>query len=361
MNQYPDRNRAGGNPQNRPAAPSQNGQRTPDPRREAARRAYLAKRRKQKRRARIILTVAALVILALLITLVVLIVKGIAAAIRGGEDPGKDSSTDTLPAWSESVSTDGTEVQTDSETRQTQGEVQTTEPVIDDEPVYELDFKTDLSIYEIYMDPADRDSYLVLVNPSHPLGANDEPDDLIDVANTRTDGRAMQKMRKTAEKALEALYAEVYAEGMISAASPSGYPLSVTSAYRDYGTQNYLFNQYTQNEMAANPKLSQAQAEAIVETYSCRPGTSEHQTGLCCDMHNLAGADVSFAKQEVAGWLEENAWKFGFILRFPENKVKETGISYEPWHFRFVGRYHAYRIHEAGLCLEEYIEQLNNN
>ena len=73
-------------------------------------------------------------------------------------------------------------------------------------------------------------------------------------------------------------------------------------------------------------------------------------------MHNLPGADVSFANQEVYKWLRENAWKFGFILRFPEDKTEITGYSFEPWHYRFVGRYHAQKIHEGGLCLEEYLQ-----
>lgn len=73
-------------------------------------------------------------------------------------------------------------------------------------------------------------------------------------------------------------------------------------------------------------------------------------------MHNLPGADVSFANQEVYKWLRENAWKFGFILRFPEDKTEITGYSFEPWHYRFVGRYHAQKIHKGGLCLEEYLQ-----
>ena len=111
--------------------------------------------------------------------------------------------------------------------------------------------------------------------------------------------------------------------------------------------------------MKNNPSLSREQAEAIVMAYSCKEGTSEHQTGLCCDMHDLSGADISFANSDIYPWLRENAWKFGFILRFPEDKVDVTKISYEPWHYRYVGRYHAQKIHESGMCLEEYVSKLN--
>ena len=76
-------------------------------------------------------------------------------------------------------------------------------------------------------------------------------------------------------------------------------------------------------------------------------------------MHNLGSADVAFAKKDAYLWLRDNAWKFGFILRFPEDKQEITKISFEPWHYRFVGRYHAKAIYDAGLCLEEYLEQMN--
>ncbi len=215
------------------------------------------------------------------------------------------------------------------------------------EGTYDLDFKADLSAYEQYMDPADRDGYLVLINNDHTVDAKFIPNDLVDVVNTRKDGRATQKMQRTAAKALEAMYLEMAANGITD--------VSVTSAYRTYEYQSSLFNTYTAQEMKANPKLTLEQAQTITATYSARPGTSEHQSGLCCDMHNLSSADVAFAKKDAYKWLSENAWKFGFILRFPEDKVDVTQISFEPWHYRFVGRYHAKAIHDAGLCLEEYL------
>ena len=67
--------------------------------------------------------------------------------------------------------------------------------------------------------------------------------------------------------------------------------------------------------------------------------------------------DESFANYAVFAWLRENAWKFGFILRFPSDKVEITGYDYEPWHYRFVGRYDAYMIQKDNLCLEEYVAQ----
>ncbi len=221
------------------------------------------------------------------------------------------------------------------------------EPVAPEVPV---EFVSDLAAYEEYMNPADRDGFLTLVNGSHLLDENYLPGDLTDLKDTRKDGRAVQKMVKTAAMALEAMFIELRANGYTD--------VSVTSAYRAYSYQQYLFNMYTDQEMAQNPSLTRAQAEAITETYSARPGTSEHQTGLCCDMHNLGSADQAFANKEAYKWLKENCWKFGFIIRFPEGKEDITGISFEPWHYRFVGRYHAKAIYESGLCLEEYLQTL---
>lgn len=133
--------------------------------------------------------------------------------------------------------------------------------------------------------------------------------------------------------------------------------VSVTSAYRSYRYQVQLFEQ----RVAMYPSLSRAEAEARAATVVAIPGSSEHQSGLCIDMHNLAAADISFANTASFKWMSENAHKFGFILRFPEDKVEITGISYEPWHYRYVGRYHATRIYESGLCLEEYMALYGNS
>lgn len=208
-------------------------------------------------------------------------------------------------------------------------------------------FLTDLSSYEEYMNPQERDAYLLLVNPTHLLTKDDIPDDLIEVIDTRKD-RSPEKMRLYPAKALEAMFIELRANGYTD--------VSVTSAYRSYNTQNYLYNLYTENEMNENPSLTREDAEKIVSTYSARPGTSEHQSGLCADLHNLPYADVAFAEEEAAQWLAENCWKFGFIVRFPLGKEEITTYNYEPWHFRYVGRYHAYQIDQSNLCLEEYLE-----
>ena len=205
-------------------------------------------------------------------------------------------------------------------------------------------FMSDLSAYEEYMNPSGN-KYLSLVNYITPLSSSYIPDDLIDVADTRSD-RAKVQLREYAAKALEALFIEMRANGIMD--------VSVTSAYRSYEYQKQLHNSYIQNEMATYG-LTWAEAKQKVITYSSEPGTSEHQTGLCVDMHNLPSADISFARTEAYKWLKENAHKFGFILRYPEEKMNVTQISFEPWHYRYVGRYHATKMYESGMCLEEYV------
>lgn len=206
-----------------------------------------------------------------------------------------------------------------------------------------IDFKANLAAYEQYMNPADRDAYITLINVSHKLSADYIPSDLINLVDTRKDGRNTQQMRLYAAKSLEAMFIEMRACGITD--------VSVTSAYRSYSYQRQLFEQ----RVAMYPSLSRADAEAKAATVVTYPGSSEHQSGLCADLHNLSSADISFGKTSAFAWISANAHKFGFILRYPEDKVAQTGISYEPWHYRYVGRYHATRIHTEGLCLEEYV------
>ena len=93
------------------------------------------------------------------------------------------------------------------------------------------------------------------------------------------------------------------------------------------------------------------------------PGFSEHHTGLAVDLalfNSEDGTSEDFDGKGKYSWIIENAWKYGFILRYPEDKKSITGIGYEPWHLRYVGIPHAYYISKNGLCLEEYIDLLQS-
>ena len=172
------------------------------------------------------------------------------------------------------------------------------------------------------------------------------------------------KLYRDAEEALEAMMQDMRALGFKD--------VQAQSAYRDYADQQKLFNNYVNEEM--NKGLSREEAERIANKYSATPQNSEHRTGLCVDffipsvMYELENYghegkfpnDVGFAETETFTWLKENSWKYGFILRYPEDKVDITGYSYESWHYRFVGFDVASIIHQTGLCYEEYLEIFGN-
>jgi D-alanyl-D-alanine carboxypeptidase len=167
-------------------------------------------------------------------------------------------------------------------------------------------------------------------------------------------------------------------EEMAAAGVANG--LYVTSAYRSYAYQRALFDKYLKDEMgtiSANAyahlgfdyiqsnylgkgatKLSRADAERVVLSYSAYPGTSEHQTGLCVDfITDSMGGELTtaFENTEAFAWLVQNAYQFGFILRYPKGKETVTGYTYEPWHYRFVGREVATDIYFGNLTLEQYL------
>lgn len=210
-----------------------------------------------------------------------------------------------------------------------------------------VDYKNDISEFLEYIEPENKYEYVFLVNPANTLDADYIPDDLTDCGHTRNDGRAVQKLRLAAAKALQAFLAEGKQYGVDD--------VSVTSAYRSYEYQDYLFNVYFDRDWASGRFSTKEECEKHVLTYSTKPGTSEHQSGLCLDMHNLPSAEESFGSTKEAKWLAENCYRFGFILRYPEGKTDITGITYEPWHFRFVGREAATEMHSLGLTLDEYV------
>ena len=206
---------------------------------------------------------------------------------------------------------------------------------------------SDLSGYEQYFNPPNEspDEYIVLINQANPLEPQDYvPPDLVDTEDTR-EGRDVQKLRLYPAMAVKAFLIEARANGFTN--------ISITSGYRSYGLQIYLFNQ----EVERLRPTQGDNAEALAATSVAYPGQSEHQSGLAVDMHSYTTADQDFGDTPGGRWLAENAHHFGFILRYPKDKTEITGIKYEPWHFRYVGRFHATKIYESGLCLEEYWER----
>lgn len=116
--------------------------------------------------------------------------------------------------------------------------------------------------------------------------------------------------------------------------------LWITSGFRSYSYQNYLYNSYVARD-----------GRAAADRYSARAGHSEHQTGLAIDLNN---ASSYFNNSKEADWIEKHCAEYGFILRYPEGKESKTGYQYESWHVRYVGKDLAKKIMNSGLCLEEY-------
>ena len=142
-----------------------------------------------------------------------------------------------------------------------------------------------------------------------------------------------------------------YLQEMFDAARADGiYPI-VREGYRTEEEQQEILDDKIQAYI--NEGYSQWRAERNAKEWVALPGTSEHQLGIAVDIN----ADKSkCTNDDVYAWLAENAYKYGFILRYPLDKQEITGTSYEPWHYRYVGVEAAQEIYEQGICLEEYFE-----
>lgn len=136
---------------------------------------------------------------------------------------------------------------------------------------------------------------------------------------------------------------------------------TIVSGHRDLAYQVGLFqrkiNQYKQFGLDA--QAAEERAKQIVAV----PGESEHHTGLALDLPSRKhpALETSYLDTPQGAWLKEHAWEYGFVIRYPADKVDITGISYEPWHIRYVGLPHSAVMQRENWCLEEYIEALRQN
>lgn len=132
----------------------------------------------------------------------------------------------------------------------------------------------------------------------------------------------------------------------------SGIYPTVSSGYRSIEAQQQLLDEKTHSYQSKGYPLMVAQA--LAARWVAQPGSSEHQLGLAVDINQEPGKSTAW---EVYLWLEQNAWQYGFIYRYPPDKTDLTGFENEPWHYRFVGTEAAAVIQEKGICLEEYLDE----
>ncbi len=217
-------------------------------------------------------------------------------------------------------------------------------PAETEQPKYQYSYSIDISPYLSSITSEN----LLLANKQNPLGESYKPN-VVDLT-CPTDGEK-QQLQYDAAQALYAMMAEMRADGITD--------VFVTSSYRTYAHQNWLYyTYYLEQERSKNPSLSEEELLALVSAYSSRPGESEHQTGLCIDFstESIGGeVNASFEGTAAFTWLQKNAYKFGYIIRYPKDKTAVTGYQYESWHYRFVGRDAATEIHMQNLCLEEFL------
>ena len=140
---------------------------------------------------------------------------------------------------------------------------------------------------------------------------------------------------------------------MFDAARAEGLGLFVADGYRTAETQQQILE--GKIEAYKNEGYSSEEAEKKAKEWVAVPGTSEHQLGLAVDINADKSQSTS---EEVYEWLSKNAYKYGFIQRYPEDKTDITHTIYEPWHYRYVGNDAAFEIFSQNICLEEYIETL---
>lgn len=177
------------------------------------------------------------------------------------------------------------------------------------------------------------DDVTVLVNKLHEIPKGWKPDDLEDVIDCH------QQLRHEANEAYTKFY---------QAAKAKGIAIYTISGYREPETQQL----YWDNSVKVF-------GEEHAVQYNAYPRRSEHELGLCVDISYTTEGDrlsEKVADSALGKFIESDAYKYGFILRYPQDKVRITGYSYEPWHIRYVGVDLATKLHNENITLEEYYE-----
>ena len=190
----------------------------------------------------------------------------------------------------------------------------------------------DRPFYDEVEESPKKDTYMILTNKYYGLKKDYEPKNLTSVSSNYSSRNL--KMVKEAANAFDK---------MAKAAKESGYNIRAISTYRSYYYQKDLYNNYVAKDGQKN-----------ADTYSARPGFSEHQTGYAVDIDNTKVDYTSFGSTKEFEWMKNNSYKYGYILRYTKENEWITGYKDEPWHYRYVGEEIAKYIHENPMTYEEY-------
>ena len=298
----------------------------------------IKRKRAARRRRNIRLAVLILFIIAAIAAVIILVKKMNEDDNIPDNPPTASNPSDTEPHTSSTSEPDTPQTQ-EPQTGSQQGGSQTpeTEPVQTEQP------QTNGSAEGF----SRSDWNLILVNPDNyiPDGYGDSVK--LAVAQVNYTGTY-----KVDERIVDDLKA------MLAAAEQDGIELVLRSSFRTNERQRELYN----NRVAIleGKGYSHEEALKVAATINAIPGTSEHETGLAVDIltEDYPSLDSGFDQTEAFEWLTQHCTEFGFIMRYPEDKIDITGIIYEPWHYRYVGKENAKRIKELGVTFEEYYEML---
>ena len=196
----------------------------------------------------------------------------------------------------------------------------------------------------------------MLVNKEHTVDEFFEPADLIQVNEVIKSDLATVKYKKTrgVRTAVEAL------KKMLEAAKADGVgkKWQISAGYRSWDDQVGILNSKINSYKSKNKGWSSSKARRAALRSVAEPGASEHHLGLAFDVNRKGSS--SFAGTKNSEWLNEHCWEYGFIIRYEKDKEEITGFIAEPWHIRYVGVDHAMYMKENNLCLEEYIQGIED-
>ena len=174
---------------------------------------------------------------------------------------------------------------------------------------------------------------LILTNKFYSLDESYNSDDMVKVSNTYSYGEDQMLTEDTFDAFLS----------MWNAAKKEGLNLIINSSYRSYEDQEEVYKYY-----------KSTLGEEDADKRAARAGFSEHQTGMAIDIQTYGSRASTFEDFDEFKWLQDNAYKYGFILRYPKDKEYLTGYEYESWHYRYIGKEAAKYIHENNISFDEY-------